>query len=95
MNGIIVILIFVGLALLIVYAPKFLRRRRLPLNLPTGFPRQGRPDRQLEHRLMQLLRGDRTAAQRLLDRAREQNPGRPENWYWEKVIYDLERDRYR
>ncbi len=95
MGGIIILLIFIGIALAIVYLPKFLRRQRISLNLAEQIQQQGRLDRKLERRLLQLLRGDRTAAKRLIERAKEKNPGRSENWYWEKVIYDLERDRYR
>jgi len=32
-------------------------------------------------------------AERLVGRAMSLHPGKPENWYWEKVIWDLERDR--
>jgi hypothetical protein len=32
---------------------------------------------------------------RLIDQARLRNPGEAEQWYWEKVLYDLERDRWR
>lgn len=36
---------------------------------------------------------DRDVAERLVSSARRSNPGRSEQWYWEKVIYDLNRDR--
>ena len=58
-----------------------------------------RPSRQsaqysaLENRLLNLLNGDQGAAQRLIGASRQVHPGRPEVWHWEKVIYDLERDR--
>lgn len=41
-----------------------------------------------------LLNGDNRAALRLVSHNRKRFPGRPEDWYWEKAIYDLERDRY-
>lgn len=59
-----------------------------------GSPRQkSQGSRQLWNRLMTLLNGDRRAAERLLESARKANPGRSEDWYLDKVIYDLRRDR--
>ncbi|MCL1472800.1 hypothetical protein [Argonema antarcticum] len=51
-----------------------------------------RPREELRQRLFVLVKGDWDLAERLLHQARENNPGRSEDWYWEKVIYDLERD---
>lgn len=48
---------------------------------------------QLHNKLIRLLRGDRKAAHRLLEHVRQMHPGRSERWYYEKVIYDLQRDR--
>jgi hypothetical protein len=31
--------------------------------------------------------------ERLLEIARRNNPERTEQWYWEKILYDMERDR--
>lgn len=50
-------------------------------------------NRNLQHQLIQMLRGDAALAKRLLRQQRQINPGRSDNWYLEKVIYDLERDR--
>ncbi|MEJ1930815.1 hypothetical protein WDZ92_11185 [Nostoc sp. NIES-2111] len=52
-------------------------------------------NRRLQHQLIQMLRGDTATAKRLLAQQRQRNPGRSDNWYLEKVIYDLERDRRR
>ncbi|MBW4683275.1 MAG: tetratricopeptide repeat protein [Microcoleus vaginatus WJT46-NPBG5] len=51
------------------------------------------PNLKLERKLINLLNGNRSAAERLIEQTRQKNPGKSENWYWEKVIYDLERDR--
>lgn len=48
----------------------------------------------LQPKLLTLLNGDRATAQRLLHHAKQMNPGRNEDWYFEKVIYDLSRDRH-
>jgi hypothetical protein len=47
----------------------------------------------LQPKLLNLLNGDRNGAERLLRHAKQMNPGMSENWYFEKVIYDIERDR--
>lgn len=44
-------------------------------------------------KLLNMLAGDRAAAQRLVSAARTRYPGHRERWYWEKALYDLERDR--
>ncbi len=50
-------------------------------------------NRRLQGDLLTLLRGDTATAKRLLKQQRQQHPGKSDNWYLEKVIYDLERDR--
>lgn len=49
----------------------------------------------LQNKLMTLLHGDRELAIRLLSQVKTNNPGKTVDWYVEKVIYDLERDRGR
>jgi hypothetical protein len=65
----------------------FLRRRTRLQTSPSS------PDSQLENRLISLLAGDRAAAQRLVEREKLNHPGMSEDWYWHRVIEDLERDR--
>jgi hypothetical protein len=48
----------------------------------------------LEKKLLSMLAGDRTAAQRLVAHVRQRNPGQGEEWCWQKAIADLERDRH-
>jgi len=48
---------------------------------------------ELQRRLIRLLGGDRTTADRLVKLTRTKYPGQTEGWYWEKTIEDLERDR--
>ncbi|MEH2050919.1 hypothetical protein [Nostoc sp.] len=50
-------------------------------------------NRELQGQLLILLKGDVPTAKRLLTYQRKLNPGKSDNWYLEKVIYDLERDR--
>lgn len=50
---------------------------------------------ELQNKLMRLLHGDRELAIRLLSQLKTKNPGKSVDWYVEKVIYDLDRDRGR
>ncbi|MEM1367850.1 MAG: hypothetical protein AAGG02_07495 [Cyanobacteria bacterium P01_H01_bin.15] len=54
---------------------------------------QGSKEHQLQHELMVMLHDDRGAADRLLNLEHRKHPGKKEQWYVEKVIYDLQRDR--
>ncbi|MDM9380745.1 hypothetical protein QUB80_08500 [Chlorogloeopsis sp. ULAP01] len=49
--------------------------------------------RKLQKKLINLLHDDRDAATRLLTQAKQKYPGKSIDWYAEKVIYDLQRDR--
>ncbi|MEH2395042.1 MAG: hypothetical protein V7K21_26455 [Nostoc sp.] len=48
----------------------------------------------LQNELLALLSGNGNIATRLLKHQQKLNPGRSLDWYLEKVIYDLKRDRY-
>ncbi|MEH2031334.1 MAG: hypothetical protein V7K67_16995 [Nostoc sp.] len=50
-------------------------------------------NRALQADLLALLKNDVPTAKRLLGYQRRLNPGKSDNWYLEKVICDLERDR--
>lgn len=50
-------------------------------------------NRYLQTDLLTLVKGDVATAKRLLAQQRRKQPGQSDNWYLEKVIYDLERDR--
>ena len=54
-------------------------------------PKQVSPTAQ--SRLYALVSGDKALANRLVEQARSLNPTKSEQWLWEKVIVDLERDR--
>ena len=47
----------------------------------------------LRNKLFSLTGGSKDLAARLLAQVRQRYPGNSEIWYYEKVIYDLERDR--
>lgn len=52
------------------------------------------PQTILHHKLYRLV-GNWEIAQGLVRRLKNSHPGNPEEWYWEKAIYDIERDRGR
>jgi tetratricopeptide (TPR) repeat protein len=51
------------------------------------------PSLELQQRLLSLVGGNMAIAQRLIDIAKQEYPNRPEVWYWQKVVFDLESDR--
>lgn len=55
--------------------------------------RLDRASRKLQKKLMRLLHDDRDTANRLVSQVKMKNPNRSIDWYVDKVIYDLERDR--
>jgi tetratricopeptide (TPR) repeat protein len=51
------------------------------------------PSLELQQRLLSLVGGNMAIAQRLIDIAKQESPNKPEAWYWQKVVFDLESDR--
>ncbi|MBD2777504.1 hypothetical protein [Iningainema tapete] len=47
----------------------------------------------LQKQLLLLLHEDKKTANRLITQAKQKYPNKTANWYVEKVIYDLKRDR--
>ncbi len=69
-------------------------RRSAVNSLPSSQSvRLNQASRALQRQLLLLLQDDQAIAQRLLTHASLRHPGETPNWYAEKVIYDLERDR--
>ena len=65
----------------------FIRRKRRSPSYPSP------ADLELENRLISMLAGDRAAAERLVSRLKQNHPDMPENWYWQRAIDDVARDR--
>ncbi|NER84214.1 MAG: tetratricopeptide repeat protein [Leptolyngbya sp. SIO1D8] len=53
----------------------------------------GRPSPAVQRKLLRLVGDDRKIAVGLVQRLKLKHPGKHEDWYWEKAIYDLMRDR--
>ncbi len=47
----------------------------------------------LKNRLIARLSGDVAAAERLIEQAKQNFPGMPENWYCERVLDELDQDQ--
>jgi hypothetical protein len=62
----------------------FIRRRRTKSQLS-----KSSVDSELQRRVIH----DAAAAERLVNRIRQNHPDMPENWYWQRAIEDVERDR--
>ncbi|NJR37854.1 MAG: hypothetical protein HC781_02190 [Leptolyngbyaceae cyanobacterium CSU_1_4] len=56
--------------------------------------RSARANPKLQRKLLRLLHEDARVADRLITQASFKYPGKAPDWYVEKVIYDLERDRH-
>ncbi|MFK0733216.1 MAG: ABC transporter permease [Gloeotrichia echinulata GP01] len=56
-------------------------------------PEERISDSDIKQRLIVRLDGDTATAERLIDQAKQNYPGMTENWYFERVLDDLERDR--
>jgi hypothetical protein len=52
------------------------------------------PPHPLTPQLLSLVQGDRPTATRLLSQCKQKHPGNSDTWYYEKVIWDLKRDRH-
>jgi len=53
---------------------------------------QGKPKYYIDI-VAELLQGDRAAAQRLFNYTKDKFGGKTDDWVWQKVIRDIERDR--
>ncbi len=95
--------ILLAIALLLALT-SWLTGYRLPLNWPTrsraisnrghsSIQRDRGVARGTRKQLLRLVGGNAAVAQRLVSDVSARNPGRPEQWCWEKAIYDIERDR--
>jgi hypothetical protein len=104
-NRFVILAIAVGGCVAVCLAANALLDRKQPWSKSSRVNRRSpvRPDElnfnqanaSLRHKLLRLLNGDQAAAHRLFKLATLKYPGETPNWYVEKMIYDLERDRRR
>ncbi len=69
-------------------SPSFSTQPSYPAPEPTA-------DAHLQNQLFALVGGDRGTATRLVEQLKQNHPDMSENWYWQRAIADLERDRGR
>ncbi|HEY9800077.1 MAG TPA: ABC transporter permease [Leptolyngbyaceae cyanobacterium] len=88
------ILIFGTLYYVLFWQLKRGQTQVIPAQMPTRLEEQTQttPENNLKNKLISRLNGDVTAAERLIDQAKQNYPGMPENWYCERVLDDLDRD---
>jgi hypothetical protein len=90
--GLTVLLVIIGVVLLYCALENFSTKSRAD-QIFADWQRQGAVDPDTRNRAIRLAGHDMERIERLLDNARRNSPDRSEQWYWEKILYDMERDR--
>lgn len=91
-TGLTVFLIVIGIVLLYCALEYFSNKSRADQIFDT-WKQKSAVDPDIRRRTIVIAGHDMERIERLLDIARRNNPDRSEQWYWEKILYDLERDR--
>ncbi|HEY9817716.1 MAG TPA: hypothetical protein V6D20_18210 [Candidatus Obscuribacterales bacterium] len=87
-------LAIVILVVVVVVMSRSQRRRRGLWRSPrASSTSQSKSLPQTKKQLIRLNGGNRDVALRLVEQLRLRYPDRSEQWYWEKAIFDIERDR--
>jgi hypothetical protein len=74
---------------------RILRRLNRSIGISQQAPALGKVAPHIRQKLIKSLGNNHATVDRLINNAKLRNPGEPEQWYWEKVLYELERDRWR
>jgi uncharacterized protein (DUF2336 family) len=90
-SGVWVVIIVVGVVLLYLAFEKFSASSRVE-DILADWNRTDGVDERVRRRTIALMNNDMERIERLLENARQRTPGKSEQWYWEKILYDLERD---
>ena len=91
---VILVTIFVSIFLLLLLLLIIVVKQQKPAPRRVKSARQSPPPQSNRYaELINLLYGDKGAAQRLVNDCSAKNPGRSYDWVLNKVIRDLERDR--
>ncbi|PSB56897.1 hypothetical protein [Chamaesiphon polymorphus] len=90
--GLTVLLIIIGVVLLYCALEHFSKKSRAD-QIFEEWQSKGTVDPDTRRRAIVIAGHDMARIERLLDSARRSNPDRSEQWYWEKILYDMERDR--
>jgi uncharacterized protein (DUF2336 family) len=90
-GGVWVIVVIIGVVLLYMAFEKFSANSRVE-DILADWTRTDGVDERVRRRTIALMNNDMERIERLLENARQRTPGKSEQWYWEKILYDLERD---
>ncbi|PSF35030.1 hypothetical protein C7H19_17970 [Aphanothece hegewaldii CCALA 016] len=97
LNLFILLLIFISLILIIQFIQEINKQKRKSIKTyPPKFNRSNinrSKVNQLRNQLLKMVGGNQQTMKRLIKHLRSKHPGEQETWYFEKAIYDLERDR--
>jgi hypothetical protein len=90
--GLTVLLVIIGIVLLYCALEKFSSKSRAD-EIFADWQQKSVIDPETRRRTIVIAGHDMERIERLLEIARRNNPDRTEQWYWEKILYDMERDR--
>jgi hypothetical protein len=90
--GLTVLLVIVGIVLLYCALEHFSKKSRAD-EIFADWQKKSVVDPDTRRRTIVMAGHDMERIERLLDIARRNDPDRSEQWYWEKILYDMERDR--
>jgi hypothetical protein len=90
--GLTVLLVIIGVVLLYCALEHFSTKSRAD-QIFSDWQKKSEVDAETRRRTIVIAGHDMERIERLLDIARRNNPDRSEQWYWEKILYDMERDR--
>ncbi len=95
MEIVIAVMLAVGVAVVGLLVQEIRKQSRSPRSHSSSGHRPRNPFQPstIPSPVMARLQGDRAAAERLYAHVKRNHPGQPERWIWDKVIFDLERDR--
>ena len=63
--------------------------KRQQVNSPATVGLMQMPTLELQQKLLSLVSGNMSIAQRLIDIAKQDHPNMPKVWYWQKVVFDI------
>jgi hypothetical protein len=90
--GLTVLLVVIGIVLLYCALEHFSSKSRADQIFDT-WKQKSEVNPDTRRRAIVIAGHDMERIERLLEIARRNSPDRTEQWYWEKILYDMERDR--
>jgi hypothetical protein len=91
--GLIILLVAIGAVLFHLFSEQIHAQSRSNANVSLDWQQQSAVHPHTKSRAIALAGHDLERIERLLTSVRRHSPDRGEQWYWEKIVHDLERDR--